>query len=111
MQTDGERFWTAEKALSWWVIRLIYNMDYTFIVFCARSYIINKVLSLTFTVICERLHQMQLIDDTYTIEEFQFMRSHYQRALYQLLAVAKSSTQSSGGRSILLPLPRFGITV
>lgn len=59
------------------------------------------------TVICERLHQMQLIDDTYTIEEFQFMRSHYQKALYQLLAVAKSSTQAPSGRNILLPLPRL----
>ncbi|XP_026285032.1 eukaryotic translation initiation factor 2-alpha kinase 1-like [Frankliniella occidentalis] len=56
-------------------------------------------------VICERLHQMQLIDDTYTIEEFQFMRSHYQKALYQLLAVAKSSTQSCDSKTILLPLP------
>ncbi|KAJ1520214.1 hypothetical protein ONE63_004424 [Megalurothrips usitatus] len=62
-------------------------------------------------VICERLHQMQLIDDTYTIEEFQFMRSHYQKALYQLLAVAKSSTQPSGTRNILLPLPSSTMNV
>ncbi|KAK3908888.1 Eukaryotic translation initiation factor 2-alpha kinase 2 [Frankliniella fusca] len=59
-------------------------------------------------VICERLHQMQLIDETYNIEEFQFMRSHYQKALYQLLAVAKSSTQTCDKRTILLPLPRQG---
>lgn len=62
-------------------------------------------------VICERLHQMRLIDDTYTIEEFQFMRSHYQKALYQLLAVAKSSTQSPSGRNILLPLPSSNMNV
>ncbi|KAL1124771.1 hypothetical protein AAG570_001392 [Ranatra chinensis] len=34
---------------------------------------------------------MNLIDESYKIDEFQYMRSHYQKALYHFLSVAKST--------------------
>lgn len=46
--------------------------------------------------ICEQLHQMRLIDGTYAMGEFELMRSQYQRALYQLVSVARGQE---------LPLP------
>lgn len=46
--------------------------------------------------ICEQLHQMRLIDGTYAMGEFELMRSQYQRALYQLVTVARGQE---------LPLP------
>lgn len=46
--------------------------------------------------ICEQLHQMRLIDRTYAMGEFELMRSQYQRALYQLVSVARGQE---------LPLP------
>jgi hypothetical protein len=50
---------------------------------------------------------MNLIDQSYNVEEFEFMRSHYQRALFHLLTVAKSVTDvSENERNILLPIPR-----
>ncbi|XP_059622716.1 eukaryotic translation initiation factor 2-alpha kinase 3-like [Phlebotomus argentipes] len=39
--------------------------------------------------ICEQLQQMNLIDDTWEMGEFEAMRSQYQRALFQLVAVAR----------------------
>lgn len=39
--------------------------------------------------ICEQLHHMNLIDRTYAMGEFELMRSQYQRALYQLVSVAR----------------------
>ncbi|CAK1603563.1 unnamed protein product [Parnassius mnemosyne] len=41
--------------------------------------------------ICEKLHSMNLIDDSYAMGEFEVMRSQYQRALYQLVTVASGS--------------------
>lgn len=46
--------------------------------------------------ICEQLHQMNLIDGTYAMGEFEMMRSQYQRALFQLVSVARGQD---------LPLP------
>lgn len=45
--------------------------------------------NLLYTNICEQLHQMNLIDKTYAMGEFEVMRSQYQRALYQLVSVAR----------------------
>lgn len=44
-----------------------------------------------YTIICEKLHSMKLIDDSYTMGEFEAMRSLYQRALHQLLSVTSGS--------------------
>lgn len=56
-----------------------------------------------FSVICHKLHQMNLIDLSYNVEEFEFMRSHYQRALFHLLTVAKSLTDASESETNVLP--------
>ncbi|XP_069698576.1 eukaryotic translation initiation factor 2-alpha kinase 1-like [Periplaneta americana] len=61
-----------------------------------------------YNVICRKLHQMNLIDQSYNIEEFEFMRSHYQRALFHLLTVAKSvTTISANDNNVLVQLPRY----
>ncbi|KAK9510003.1 hypothetical protein O3M35_004880 [Rhynocoris fuscipes] len=52
----------------------------------------QKKLYLT---VCEKLHQMNLIGESYEREEFQFMRSHYQKALYRLLAIAKTTSSDN----------------
>nr|XP_021195110.2 eukaryotic translation initiation factor 2-alpha kinase 1 [Helicoverpa armigera] len=44
-----------------------------------------------YNTICEKLHSMNLIDDSYAMGEFEAMRSQYQRALYQLVAVSSGS--------------------
>lgn len=41
--------------------------------------------------ICEKLHSMNLIDNSYAMGEFEAMRSQYQRALYQLVTVASGT--------------------
>uniref|UniRef100_A0A069DUK7 non-specific serine/threonine protein kinase n=1 Tax=Panstrongylus megistus TaxID=65343 RepID=A0A069DUK7_9HEMI len=45
-----------------------------------------------YITVCEKLHSMNLIGESYERDEFQFMRSHYQKALYRLLAIAKTTT-------------------
>ncbi|KAJ2944485.1 hypothetical protein O0L34_g3830 [Tuta absoluta] len=47
--------------------------------------------NLLYNTICEKLHSMNLIDDSYAMGEFEAMRSQYQRALYQLVTVASGS--------------------
>lgn len=65
------------------------------------------VLIFVFLVICHKLHQMNLIDKSYNVEEFEFMRSHYQRALFHLLTVAKSvSAINENETNLMLQLPR-----
>jgi hypothetical protein len=60
-----------------------------------------------FIVICHKLHQMNLIDQSYNVEEFEFMRSHYQRALFHLLTVAKSvSAINENETNLVFQLPR-----
>ncbi|CAG4972749.1 unnamed protein product [Colias eurytheme] len=44
-----------------------------------------------YNTICEKLHSMKLIDDSYAMGEFEVMRSQYQRALYQLVTIASGS--------------------
>ena len=48
----------------------------------------KRSMSLYHTI-CERLHAMNLIDETYAMGEFEMMRSQYQRALYQLVSIAR----------------------
>jgi hypothetical protein len=50
---------------------------------------------------------MNLIDKSYNVEEFEFMRSHYQRALLHLFTVANSVTANNENETnALLQLPR-----
>lgn len=44
-----------------------------------------------YNTICEKLHSMNLIDNSYSMGEFEVMRSQYQRALYQLVTVTNGS--------------------
>ncbi|XP_012278300.1 eukaryotic translation initiation factor 2-alpha kinase 1 [Orussus abietinus] len=44
--------------------------------------------------ICNKLHQMKLIDGSYNMAEFDTIRSQYQTALCQLVSVARASTGS-----------------
>ncbi|XP_075212882.1 eukaryotic translation initiation factor 2-alpha kinase 1-like isoform X2 [Lycorma delicatula] len=46
---------------------------------------------------------MKLIDRSYHMDEFEFMRSHYQRALYNLLTVAKTTKTNLDGVTALCP--------
>lgn len=46
-----------------------------------------------YKTICQQLHNMRLIDETYKMSEFDLMRSQYQRALYQLATVARGQTE------------------
>lgn len=45
-----------------------------------------------YSTICNQLHRMNLIDETFKMGEFDVMRSQYQRALYQLATVARGHT-------------------
>ena len=50
---------------------------------------------------------MNLIDLSYSVDEFEFMRSHYQKALFHMLSVAKSvSAINENETNLLLQLPR-----
>ncbi|GFG33121.1 hypothetical protein Cfor_03417 [Coptotermes formosanus] len=63
-----------------------------------------------YKVICHKLHQMNLIDQSYNVEEFEFMRSHYQRALFHLLTVAKSvSAINENETNLVFQLPRYDL--
>uniref|UniRef100_A0A2M4BFT7 non-specific serine/threonine protein kinase n=1 Tax=Anopheles marajoara TaxID=58244 RepID=A0A2M4BFT7_9DIPT len=42
-----------------------------------------------YNTICERLHAVNLIDETYAMGEFEMMRSQYQKALYHLVSIAR----------------------
>lgn len=42
-----------------------------------------------YQTICEHLHQLKLIDETWSMNEFEMMRSQYQRALYQLVTISR----------------------
>uniref|UniRef100_A0A182SXR2 non-specific serine/threonine protein kinase n=1 Tax=Anopheles maculatus TaxID=74869 RepID=A0A182SXR2_9DIPT len=51
-----------------------------------------------YKTICDRLHAVNLIDETYTMGEFEMMRSQYQKALYHLVSIAR-------GRDLPVVLP------
>ncbi|XP_076642291.1 eukaryotic translation initiation factor 2-alpha kinase 1 isoform X2 [Halictus rubicundus] len=42
--------------------------------------------------ICDRLHEMKLIDGSYNMMEFESLRGQYQHALYHLVRVARAAT-------------------
>ncbi|XP_043476228.1 eukaryotic translation initiation factor 2-alpha kinase 1-like isoform X1 [Leptopilina heterotoma] len=41
--------------------------------------------------ICNKLHEMKLIDNSYHISDFEMIRNHYQQALYHLVSAARVS--------------------
>ncbi|XP_071553933.1 eukaryotic translation initiation factor 2-alpha kinase 1 isoform X2 [Temnothorax nylanderi] len=53
--------------------------------------------------ICKKLHDLQLINDTYDTMEFETLRGKYQRAFYQMLSVARGEPESD---SVVL-IPKF----
>lgn len=57
--------------------------------FCTMIEPDPELSSNLYTAICKQLYQMNLIDETYSMGEFELMRNQYRRALYQLVCVAK----------------------
>ncbi|XP_015601983.1 interferon-induced, double-stranded RNA-activated protein kinase isoform X2 [Cephus cinctus] len=50
--------------------------------------------------ICDRLHEMKLIDGSYNMRELEIIRGQYQRALYHLVTVARASTGSESALQV-----------
>lgn len=42
-----------------------------------------------YELICDKLHEMKMIDESYNMTEFEGMRNQYQRALYHLVTAAR----------------------
>lgn len=51
----------------------------------------HKKATVVYNLICDKLFQMKLIDESYTMEEFEGMRSQYQKAFYQVFSAAMGS--------------------
>lgn len=51
----------------------------------------HKKATVVYNLICDKLFQMKLIDESYTMKEFEGMRSQYQKAFYQLFNAAMGS--------------------
>ncbi|XP_034828154.1 eukaryotic translation initiation factor 2-alpha kinase 1-like [Maniola hyperantus] len=68
----------------------------------------NSRANLLYNTICEKLHSMNLIDDSYAMGEFEVMRSQYQRALYQLVTVA-SGSEIPINLPVTWPITRSGL--
>lgn len=54
----------------------------------------HKKATVVYNLICDKLFQMKLIDESYTMKEFEGMRSQYQKAFYQLFNAAMGSENS-----------------
>ncbi|XP_018329399.1 eukaryotic translation initiation factor 2-alpha kinase 1-like [Agrilus planipennis] len=48
-----------------------------------------------YSLICEKLFEMKLIDESYNMDEFEGMRNQYQRALYHLVTTARGGEKSA----------------
>lgn len=57
-----------------------------------------------YTTICLQLHRMNLIDETYLMGEFDVMRSQYQRALCQLVTIARGQSNLPMNLESVLPV-------
>ncbi|XP_011140623.1 eIF-2-alpha kinase GCN2 isoform X2 [Harpegnathos saltator] len=53
--------------------------------------------------ICDKMHELELIDNSYNMVEFESLRGQYQRALYRLVTVARAST----GKEKIIHSPSF----
>ncbi|XP_014469424.1 PREDICTED: eukaryotic translation initiation factor 2-alpha kinase 1-like [Dinoponera quadriceps] len=57
--------------------------------------------------ICDKMHEFELIDNSYNMMEFESMRGQYQRAIYRLITLARSITGSENILHIPNYLPDF----
>lgn len=48
-----------------------------------------------YQLICDKLHEMKMIDESYNMTEFEGMRNQYQRALYHLVTAARGGEPPS----------------
>lgn len=48
----------------------------------------HKKATIVYNLICDKLFQMKLIDESYSMEEFEGMRNQYRKAFYQLFSAA-----------------------
>nr|XP_029731014.1 eukaryotic translation initiation factor 2-alpha kinase 1-like [Aedes albopictus] len=63
-----------------------------------------------YETICQRLHAVNLIDETYSMGEFEMMRSQYQKALYQLVSIARGNNLPVPSLENIWPLqPSVGL--
>lgn len=46
-----------------------------------------------YNIICSKLHEMKLIDESYRMTEFEGMRHQYERALYRLVKAARGGEE------------------
>ncbi|XP_036140373.1 eukaryotic translation initiation factor 2-alpha kinase 1 isoform X2 [Monomorium pharaonis] len=53
--------------------------------------------------ICDKLYELQLLNDTYNTVEFDVLKGRYQRAFYQFLNVARAQSENKS----VLSIPRF----
>ncbi|XP_018317462.1 eukaryotic translation initiation factor 2-alpha kinase 1 isoform X3 [Mycetomoellerius zeteki] len=51
-------------------------------------------------MICDKLHQLRLINDTYNTSEFEMLRGQYQHALFHMLTVARGELENENALSI-----------
>lgn len=54
----------------------------------------QKKATVVYNLICDKLFQMKLIDESYTMDEFEGMRNQYQNAFYQLFCAAMGGDSS-----------------
>lgn len=54
----------------------------------------HKKATVVYNMICDKLFQMKLIDESYTMNEFEGMRNQYQKAFYQLFNAASGGDNS-----------------
>lgn len=55
----------------------------------------RKKATVVYNLICDKLFQMKLIDESYTMNEFEGMRNQYQKAFYQLFSAALGDDNNS----------------
>lgn len=59
-----------------------------------REKILLREINICLAAICDKMHKLALIDDSYNMIEFESLRGQYQQALYRLVTVARSTTGS-----------------
>lgn len=64
-----------------------------------------------YQTICVHLHNMNLIDETYAMPEFDAMRSQFQRAMYELASVTSGNTENALALQLEQPLDAASITL
>lgn len=61
----------------------------------------HKKATVVYNLICDKLFQMKLIDESYTMNEFEGLRHQYQKAFYQLFSAAMGGDSSVPLRPLL----------